>query len=124
MKALIMSSVLALAAVSFGQACCKAKASAEDSFLLMAKEMELKAEGKQACCKSTAAKTVVKGEGECCNAPGSPVKFKVYVAGNGYKYFGCDGSAAKGRQELIAKGNKVGKVQPVSSARSISDANR
>ena len=124
MKVLIITSVLALASVSFGQACCKAKASAEDSFLMMAKEMEMKAEGKQACCKSTAVKVVVKGEGECCNAPGSPVKFKVYVAGDGYKYFGCDGSAAQGRHELMAKGNKVGKVQPVSSARSISDSNR
>jgi hypothetical protein len=117
MKALVLTSVLALAAASFGQSCCKAKASAEDAFLLAAKEMEMKAEGKQACCKSTVAKTVVKGEGACCNAPGQPVNFKVYVAGEGYKFFGCDGSANKGRKELIAKGNKVGKVQPVSVAK-------
>jgi len=124
MKVLVITSVLALAAASFGQACCKPKASAEDSFLLMAKEMELKAEGKQACCKSTAVKTVVKGEGECCNAPGSPAHFKVYVMGVGYKYFGCDGSAAQGRKDLMAKGKKVGPVQPVSSRVPVSVAKR
>ncbi len=78
--------------------------------------MTLKAEGKQACCKSTAAKVVVKGAEGCCNAPGEKMAYKVYVAGAGYKTFGCSGSAAKGRQELVAKGVKVGPVQKIARA--------
>ena len=34
-------------------------------------------------------------------------KFKVFVSGAGYKFFGCEGSAKKGREELIAKGANV-----------------
>ena len=46
-------------------------------------------------------------------AKGEAAKFKVFIAGAGYKYFGCEDSAAKGRKELLAKGAKAGKVQKV-----------
>lgn len=91
--------------------CCAKKESAEQAFLRVAREMELSAEGKKACCKSTPEKVVAKGAKGCCNAPSEPKPFKVFVAGEGYARFGCEGSAKKGRQELIAKGKKVGPVQ-------------
>lgn len=97
--------------------CCSAgkKMSAEDAFMAEARRMMIAAEGKEECCKSTPAKPTAKGEGDCCNAEGAPAKFKVFVAGQGYKFFGCEGSAGKGRTELLAKGLTVGKVQKVTS---------
>jgi hypothetical protein len=75
-----------------------------------------KTEGtKEACCKSTEAKVVAKGEKGCCNAKGEMAKFKVFVANEGYKFFGCEGSAKKGRAELVAAGKSVGGVQKVKS---------
>lgn len=95
-------------------ACCTAKkASADEAFMAEANRMMMAAEGKQECCKSTPAKPVAKGEKGCCNGKGEVAKFKVFVAGEGYKYFGCEGSAGKGRTELMAKGKKVGKIQKV-----------
>lgn len=88
---------------------------AEEEFMAEAHRMMASAEGKQSCCKSTAAKPMAKGDKGCCNAKGEAAKFKVFVAGEGYKYFGCEGSAAKGRKELVAKGAKVGQVQKVST---------
>jgi hypothetical protein len=67
------------------------------------------------CCKSTEAKPMAKGDPGCCNAKGQPARFKVYVAGSGYQFFGCEGSAGKARQALLKSGAKVGKVQKVSS---------
>jgi hypothetical protein len=87
----------------------------EAEFMAEANRMALKAEGKEACCQTTSAKKVAKGDKGCCNAKAEPAKFKVFVAGSGYKYFGCEGSAKKGRQELVAKGQKVGKIQKVRS---------
>lgn len=89
--------------------------SAEDEFMMEAERMTLAAEGKKMCCKSTPAKTVAKGAAGCCNAAGEAAKFKVFVAGKGYQYFGCEGSAGKGRTELIAKGERVGNIQKVTS---------
>jgi hypothetical protein len=91
--------------------CCQKKESAEEAFLKEANRMTLAAEGKKACCQTTAEKAVEKGAKGCCNAPEAPKPYKVFVAGVGYKYFGCEGSAKEGRQELVAKGNKVGPVQ-------------
>lgn len=72
-----------------------------------------KVDEKEDCCKSTEAKVVKKGEGECCNAPGKLAKFKVWADGK-YYYYGCEGSAGKGRVTLAKKGMLlVGKVQPV-----------
>lgn len=116
--------LVAVAAASFAQcatkagcgdkkASCSAQVSAEDRFLAEAREMEMKAEGKKACCKSTAAKPIAKGDKGCCNEKGAQAKFKVFVAGHGYKFFGCEGSAKKGRQELVARHTRVGRVQPV-----------
>lgn len=91
----------------------KAAQMSDDEFIAEAHRMQMAAEGKKECCKSTAAKPVAKGEGDCCNAKGAVAKFKVFVAGQGYKYFGCEGSAAEGRKDLMAKGAKVGQVQKV-----------
>jgi hypothetical protein len=116
MKVFITSILAAAAALSMAQMpCCQGekKATKEDSFLKMAREMEMSAEGKKACCRTTAEKSVEKGAEGCCNASGEVAKFKVFVAGAGYKYFGCEDSAAKGRHELLAKGARAGKVQKV-----------
>ncbi len=91
--------------------CCGAPAKAK----LMAQQAE-----KEECCKSTEAKPMAKGDEGCCNAKGAPAKFKVW-AGAGYKYFGCEESAAKGRLEAVNKGVvPVGKVQAVVGKVSIS----
>ncbi len=87
--------------------------SAEVEFMQEAEKMAGKAEGKESCCKSTPVKVMAKGDKGCCNEKGLAAKFKVFVAGEGYKFFGCEGSAAKGRKELIAKRMKVGSVQQV-----------
>lgn len=113
MKILAIACLIVTGAMAMGQDCCKKQMSQEEAFLLEAKKMEMAAEGKKACCQSTAAKVVEKGGQGCCNAKGTPAKFQVLVAGKGYKYFGCEGSAKQGRQELLAKGMKVGKVEKV-----------
>ena len=115
MKNLFVLAFAVAATAAFADDCCAAKKpSADEAFMKMAQEMEMKAEGKMACCKSTTAKPVAKGDEGCCNAEGEPKAFKVYVAGTGYKFFGCEGSAADGRKSLLAKGARVGKVQKVS----------
>lgn len=112
MKSFLTLVFVAVAGMSLAdQSCCAKKESAEEAFLRAAKEMEAAAEGKKACCKSTAAKPVVKGEKGCCNAPNEPKPFKVFVAGKGYEFFGCEGSAKEGRAKLVANGKKVGPVQ-------------
>ena len=103
--------------------CCAQKpGKGEDAFMAEAKRMMAKAEGKAGkdeCCKSTAEKPMAKGDPGCCNAAGAPAKFKVFIAGQGYKYFGCEDSAGKGRSALAADGHKVGPVQKVNKARPI-----
>ncbi|MBX3120074.1 MAG: hypothetical protein KF784_13490 [Fimbriimonadaceae bacterium] len=95
--------------------CCAAgkQVNSEEAFMAEARRMMAAAEAKKECCKSTAEKPQAKGEGDCCNAKGAEAKFKVFVAGAGYKFFGCKDSAAEGRAELLAKGAIVGKVQKV-----------
>ncbi len=104
--------------------CCdsvgKLSASTEAEFMAEASRMMQAAEGKQECCKSTASKPIAKGEDACCSAKWAPAKFKVFIAGHGYQYFGCEDSASTGRKEWIAKGAKVGRVQKVSSKVSMS----
>lgn len=107
-------SIAAAAAMAQAPCCQPKKVAQEDAFLKMAKEMEIAAEGKKACCRTTAEKKVEKGGAGCCNAKGEPAAYKVFVPGVGYKTFGCEDSAAKGRKDLLAKYNKVGKVQKVS----------
>ncbi len=104
------------AAAAMAQApCCKAKKpSQEDQFLKIARKMEVAAEGKKACCRTTAEKKIEKGGEGCCNAKGEPAAYKVFVPGVGYKFFGCEDSAAQGRKDLLAKHTKVGKVQKIS----------
>jgi hypothetical protein len=80
-------------------------------FMAEAERMTLAAEGKSACCKSTATKTVAKGGKGCCNAKEAPKPFKVFVRGEGYRFFGCGGSAAKARTEMRTAGRVVGPVQ-------------
>ncbi|MDX2065327.1 MAG: hypothetical protein SFX74_06250 [Fimbriimonadaceae bacterium] len=115
MKKVLISMVPFLAAaVALADDCHAPK----DAFMAEAEAMMAAAEGKpakKACCRSTVAKPVVKMESGCCNAKGETPKFKVFVAGNGYKFFGCEGSAAEGRKEMIAKGAKVGRVQKLAS---------
>jgi hypothetical protein len=121
MRIFLTAILVAGAALSMAQApCCKdKKPSQEETFLKMAREMEMTAEGKKACCQTTATKSVEKGDKGCCNAKGEPAKFKVFVTGAGYKFFGCEDSAAQGRKELLAKGSKVGKVEKVSRKASL-----
>jgi hypothetical protein len=52
-------------------------------------------------------------------AMGTQAKFKVFVAGEGYKFFGCQEMAGSGRAALIAKGAKVGPVQHRLSVKSL-----
>jgi len=89
----------------------------EDAFMAEAKKMmaqsKLSETGKEDCCKSTEAKPMAKGDAGCCNAKGEVAKFKVFIAGVGYKYFGCEESAGKERSMLLAKHSKVGPVQKV-----------
>lgn len=104
--------------------CCAEKPMAsEEAFMAEAKRMmvlaEVKASGKAECCQSTPAKPMAKGDEGCCNADGAPAKFKVFVAGEGYKFFGCADSASEGRTALSAEGRKVGPVQKVSKTRSL-----
>ena len=106
--------------------CCKAekKLSADAEFMKIAQEMEAKSvNAKKAkamdCCQSTEKKHISKAEEGCCNAHGEPAKFKVFVAGTGYKFFGCEESATQGRKALLAKGARVGTIQKVSKKTSI-----
>lgn len=92
---------------------CGAKASKEDEFMAEAHRMMMQADGKESCCKSTEEHPMAKGDPGCCNAKGAPAKFKVFVAGKGYQYFGCEDSAGKARSAMKAKGHRVGTVQAV-----------
>jgi hypothetical protein len=113
MKALLALAFAAVSCAALADDCCSAKkpSASEEEFMKVAQEMAMKAEGKMACCKSTAEKAVAKGDEGCCNAPAEPKPFKVFVAGKGYQFFGCKDSAAQGRKDLVAKGVKVGAVQ-------------
>jgi hypothetical protein len=125
---IFLTAILSIvAATSMAQdTCCKAekKLSAEAEFMKIAQEMESKASGaKKAkamdCCQSTEKKPIAKAEDGCCNASGEPAKFKVFVAGTGYKFFGCAESANQSRKDLLAKGVRVGTIQKVSKKTSI-----
>lgn len=104
-----------------GQDCCGAskKTTGEAAFMAEAHRMmmaaEMKTKGAEDCCKSTLEKPMAKGDPGCCNAPGEPAKFKVYVSGEGYKFFGCEDSAGQGRSKFLASGKVVGSVQKVTS---------
>jgi len=109
---------LAAAAMADDKACCQKAKNPDAEFLAMAQEMTEKAEGKKACCMAKAV-PVAKAESKCCMAMGTQAKFKVFVAGEGYKFFGCQEMAGSGRAALIAKGAKVGPVQPRLSTKSL-----
>lgn len=101
------------AVVSNGASYAKDGACASGSCGDKEAKVEAKVNGKTACCKSTAEKPMAKGDKGCCNAKGEAAKFKVWADGK-YSFFGCEGSANKGRLELVAKGAmNVGKPQPV-----------
>ena len=57
-------------------------------------------------CEEMGAKAMAKPKKELA-------KFKVYVAYDGYKFFGCEESAKKGRESLVADGYIVGQIQKV-----------
>lgn len=105
-KVLLVGAFVVAGAMGFAQGDCCGDKVAE-------KKAQETVNGKPACCKSTEAKPMAKGEKGCCNAKGELAKFKVYVVGVGYKFFGCEGSAAKGREEIVAAGQLAGKVQKV-----------
>ena len=124
-----LSLILAVFAASFAfaqcedgskGACCSSakviakKVNGEAEFMAQAQKMMAAAEGKKACCKSTAAKPMARGDKGCCNEVGTVAKFKVYADGK-YHFFGCKDSAAEARKELAAKGFAVGDVQKVRS---------
>lgn len=67
------------------------------------------------CCQSTAAKPMKVGDPGCCNNGNEIAKFKLFVVGRGYAYFGCEDSAGKAREKLVKKGEFVGTVQKVGS---------
>lgn len=128
-KLFVLSLVFGLfVGIASADDCCADKKSAksgcgtnanvgEDAFMAEAKRMMLRAKaaekGQDDCCQSTEAKPMAKGDEGCCNAAGEVAKFKVYVAGVGYKFFGCEESAGKERTALMAKHGKVGPVQRV-----------
>lgn len=87
----------------------------EEAFMAEARRMTMAAEGKSRCCKSTAANPVVRGSAGCCNAPRQVAKFKVFVRGEGYRFFGCSTSAQQVRSQLASQGKHVGRVQAVLS---------
>jgi hypothetical protein len=109
---------LAAAAIADDKACCQKTKNPDAEFMAMAQEMMAKAEGKKACCMAKAV-PVAKAESKCCMATGNEGKFKVFVAGEGYTFFGCQEMAGQGRATLIAKGAKVGPVQPRLSAKGL-----
>jgi hypothetical protein len=123
MKSILTLMIAACAALSMAQcssqdgaSCSSAVKTAvqhEEDFMAEAHRMAIAAEGKKECCKSTAHKPMAKGDKGCCNEKSQPAKFKVFVRDHGYQFFGCQGSATKGRQELVATGAKVGPVQRV-----------
>ena len=123
MKTALLLAVAALCGAAFADKCDDAKSccqkpkmsSADAEFLAEAQRMALAAEGKKECCRSTATHVVLEGEKGCCGAKGQPAKFKVFVSNEGYKYFGCEDSAAQGRNKLQASGKKVGGIQAVTS---------
>lgn len=115
---LVFATVAAFA-VADDKACCMRTAKNPDAeFLALAQEMTEKAEGKSTktmmCAKPTKAGKAGKG---CCGEMTGDAKFKVFVANEGYKFFGCSMSALEGRNNLLAKGHKVGNVQPVNLGR-------
>lgn len=126
MKSLTLLIAVFAASFAFAQcedggkgSCCSAKvvakkSSGEAEFMAEAQKMAASAEGKKACCKSTAAKPMARGDKGCCNEVGTVAKFKVYADGK-YHFFGCKDSAAEARKELAQKGFAVGNVQKVRS---------
>lgn len=121
MKTIFSLLVLAFAAVSMAQTPCEdAKKGSKESVCCQEEKAKPVADAKASkqaedCCESTDEKPIAKGEKGCCNEKGQPAKFKVFVANKGYKFFGCEGSAGKARDEFIAKGVKVGSIQKVTS---------
>jgi hypothetical protein len=106
MKSLLaLTGIIVLTTISNAQsACCAKPKSAEAEFMALAQEMMEKAEGKSDCCARKSASCGEKPEAK---------KYKVFVASEGYKFFGCSMMAMNGRSQLLAKGMKVGPVQPV-----------
>lgn len=108
MRNLIAILILAMAATAMADKTCGASPNANKNVVASTKA------DKVTCYKANAAKQVVKGGKNSCANKGQMAAFKVFVAGNGYKFFGCQDSAAKGRTTLVAQGKKVGGVQKVS----------
>lgn len=97
------------------KACCASKDAAKPVVQAVAHDDHHQG----ACCLSTEELHVAKGGAGCCNEKGQPAKFKVWSEGK-YYFYGCEGSASKGRLSLIENGAfHVGKVQPVVGKRNI-----
>lgn len=129
MKMFWTLAVAAIACGAFAQAtaekkeCCQSKAV----------KVSTKVQAKESCCQEKAAKAVKVStkvqekeacatpgaKAECCNTAGKPAFFKVFVANEGYKFFGCKDSAKKGRETFVAEGKTVGSIQKVTSKKSI-----
>lgn len=82
MRTILSLCTLAACALSMGQSCCNSgkPMSADEKFMKEAHAMMMKAEGKTACCQSTAAKPMAKGTMSCCKAKSAKVVKGVKIA--------------------------------------------
>lgn len=54
-----------------------------------------------------------KGAEACSSAKKVAAKYKIYVVGEGYRFFGCEQDAAKTHMNLLASTKKSGTIQKV-----------
>ena len=132
MKFSVILVLVVSASVAFGQNCCGGKdakaekagyakqgacgghrMSAEEEFMMEARRMAMQADANGMHGFDASVQSEGHACGGACCAKGAPAKFKVFVSGAGYQYFGCEGSAKQGRQMWASKGKKVGAIQKV-----------
>jgi hypothetical protein len=117
MKSVVSVFVLALAVVAAAEqkACCMKQKSGDEEFLALAAEMSAKAEGKKvafSCPKPTK-----EAKATCGEEMTGEAAYKVFIANEGYRFYGCSMMALKGREDLMAQGLRVGPVQQVNKGR-------
>ena len=108
---LVIPLTIALTVGAFAQTNEKAKQPKSKQAQMDCCLVEKAAKAGDDCCKDMDGKTAMKGDP--CESPNALAKFKVFVVGKGYAYYGCQDMAAKGRSALLAKGEFVGSVQKV-----------
>ncbi|MFY9232996.1 MAG: hypothetical protein WAO58_00890 [Fimbriimonadaceae bacterium] len=96
---------------SFGQDCCDKDKKSEK------KQQTVKPQ--EGCAMEKSAKTedcdmgAKKGAETCSSAKTEAAKYKIYVVGEGYRFFGCEEDAAKTYMNLLASTKKSGTIQKV-----------